>query len=119
MTDEQIIEAAKKIDTPYGKIGLIHVREDGQEVPTFMARQFANAILAAAPAQAEPIAAFHADLASKQEPLPADMQKVLNDNAWELYAPAQAEPSDKDKRIAELEAKLRRWQDYAGNRVGE
>ena len=48
MKEEQIVAAAKTIDTPYGKIGLIHTRDDGVEVPTVMAKQFADAINAMA-----------------------------------------------------------------------
>jgi hypothetical protein len=47
MTDEQIVAAAKAIDTPRGPITLIHTRDDGQEVPTLMAKQFAAALTAA------------------------------------------------------------------------
>lgn len=48
MTNEQIVQAARTLDTPHGKISLIHVRDDGQEVPTLMAQQFVKAIIAAA-----------------------------------------------------------------------
>lgn len=48
MTDDQIVAAAKAIDTPYGKVGLIHARDDGTEVPTTIAKQFARSILVAA-----------------------------------------------------------------------
>jgi hypothetical protein len=35
---------------------------------------------------ARDFAAFEADLRAKQEPLGADLEKVLSDNIWELYA---------------------------------
>lgn len=44
MTDDQIVAAAKEIDTPHGAITLIHTRDDGTEVPTAIARQFVAAL---------------------------------------------------------------------------
>lgn len=40
LNNARILAAAKTVDTHYGRISLIHVRDDGVEVPTFVAKQF-------------------------------------------------------------------------------
>lgn len=33
----------------------------------------------------EEIGEFYQELESKQEPIPSDMEKILDDNLWQLY----------------------------------
>jgi hypothetical protein len=108
MTDEQIVQAAKTLDTPHGKISLIHTRDDGQEVPTLMARQFADALPAKfVEIETTPVVI---DLDSKAGQMAVAITKALHDAGAPMCDETRRVMSKVEKitwlgkRIAELEA---------------
>jgi hypothetical protein len=93
MTDAQVVEAAKKIDTPYGPIVLIHTRDDGTEVPTLMARQFAEALADSMPVRIVEVETTPVviDFESKAGQMVIEITKALHE--------AGAPMCDEDRRV--------------------